>query len=252
MTAAGDQSTTLCQVCKREKRPDEVMPAELVGEPLVELIRLRCPNWSSAGFICLPDLNRLRMEYVEDVIEKEKGELSSLDEQVLQSIAEQTLLTENINLQFDHRRTLWDRGAEKAAEFFGSWGFLLSFGIVLVLWLAINGAQMLGHWFDPYPFDLLKLGLATVAAIQAPTILMTQNRQKAKDRLRAEQEYRVSLKAEMEIRHLNAKMDVLLTRWWPRLRTIERMQLELHAEIFKEHVSRTGPTTLGNSCGTGK
>jgi uncharacterized membrane protein len=228
----------LCQICKEEKRLSEVLPGELVRTPVVELIRKKYPEWSSKGFICLTDLNHFRTEYVQDVLEAEQGEMSALEQEVVRSLKEHELLAKNINLEFDRELTLGQRLADKVAEFGGSWSFIVSFGVILVVWIAINSIALIWR-FDPYPFILLNLVLSCIAALQAPVIMMSQNRQEAKDRLRAEHDYQINLKAELEIRHLNAKIDLLLTHQWHRLLEIQQIQTELIEELARKTSTKT-------------
>ena len=228
------QETVLCQICKEEKKPSQLWPGELVRDSLVETIRKKHPDWSSSGFICLADLNHFRAEYVQDVLEAEKDELSSLEAEVVRSLKEHELLSKNVNLEFDRELTFGERLADKVAEFGGSWRFIISFAVVLAVWIAINSLVLLWWPFDPYPFILLNLVLSALAALQAPIIMMSQNRQEAKDRLRGEHDYRVNLKAELEIRHLNGKIDQLLTHQWQRLLEIQRIQMELMEELVRK------------------
>jgi uncharacterized membrane protein len=229
--ARKQQETVICQICGKPKKLSEVIPAELVREPLVEIIRRTHPDWSSGGFICRADLDRFRTEYVREVLETGKGELSTLEEEVLKSLKEQELLSENINVEFEQKLTFSQRLSDKMAGSAGSWGFLITFGVVILLWIIINSALLIWRHFDPYPFILLNLVLSCLAAIQAPIILMSQNRQEARDRLRAEYDYRVNLKAELEIRHLHEKMDHLLKNQWQRLLEIQEIQTELMEEL---------------------
>ena len=137
----------------------------------------------------------------------------------------------DVDAAFDERRTFGQRVSDHIATFGGSWTFILSFFAFLVVWMAINVAIGLTQAFDPYPFILLNLVLSCLAAIQAPIIIMSQKRQEARDRLRAENDYRVNLKAELEIRHLHEKIDHLLTKQWERLAEIQQIQLELLQEL---------------------
>ena len=225
----------VCEICKRPQKPGNVVPAELVSGAVLELVRNACRTWSSSSFICLTDLNRFRAQYVEDILEIEKGELSALDQDVVESLKEQELLSTNINVEFDRELTFGERLADKVAEFGGSWRFIMAFAAILVVWIIINTAVLLARPFDPYPFILLNLVLSCLAAIQAPVIMMSQNRLEAKDRLRGEYDYRVNLKAELEIRHLNMKVDQLLTHQWQRLLEIQRIQTELMEELTRGH-----------------
>jgi uncharacterized membrane protein len=231
--ARKQQETVLCQICRKQKKLTEVMPAQLVREALVETIRKTYPDWSSSGFICISDLNQFRAEYVEDVLERDKGELSALEEQVVKSLKEQELLSSNINAEFDRKLTFGERLADRVADYGGSWRFISIFMGLFLVWIVINSIVLIQKPFDPYPFILLNLVLSCIAAIQAPVIMMSQNRQEAKDRLRSEYDYRVNLKAELEIRNLHEKIDHLLMNQWHRLLEIQEIQTELMEELAR-------------------
>ena len=220
-----------CQICQQQKKLNEVVPGELVPPRVVETILKAHANWFPQGFICLPDLNHFRGEYFEGLLATDKGEVSALETEVVRSLQEEgEFLSKNVNLEFDRQLTFGERVADRVAEFGGSWRFIILFAVLLVLWLSVNSAALLWSPFDPYPFILLNLVLSFLAALQAPIILMSQNRQEAKDRLRAEHDYAVNLKAELEIRHVTAKLDQLVTHQWQRLLDIQRLQLQLLQE----------------------
>jgi uncharacterized membrane protein len=221
----------VCQICGQKKDLSEVWPGELVRGEVQEAIKKKHPDWDSRGYICFQDLNHFRAEYVEDVLEEEAGEISTLQEEVLDSLKEHEILSKNINLEFEQELTPWEKLSDKVATFGGSWSFILGFGLTLVIWVTINTVALLRQPFDPYPYILLNLVLSCLAAVQAPVILMSQNRQEAKDRLRSEHDYQVNLKAELEIRHLNEKMDLLLNTQWRRLLEIQRIQMEVMEEL---------------------
>jgi len=226
--------TVRCQICGKQKKLSEVRPAAVVREPLVELIRKDYPDWSSEGYICLADLNRFREQYVSDVMVKGKGELTTLEQEVMKSLQEHEVLSRNVNEEFDRKLSFGERMADGLATAAGSWRFIIIFMVVLALWIAGNTLVLVSRPFDPYPFILLNLVLSCIAAIQAPVIMMSQNRQEAKDRLRSEYDYRVNLKAELEIRQLHEKMDHLLMTQWQRLLEIQEMQTELIAELCNQ------------------
>lgn len=228
MSVGGDTSAQkVCDICQRKFSQRDGVPLELVHRPVAELIQRKHPRTSPGGFICFEDLNRFRGEYIEDVLEQEKGELSTLETEVVRSFREQELVAANINAQFDCQVTTGEWVADRVAEFGGSWSFIICFGLVMAIWILSNTLVLVNRPFDPYPFILLNLVLSCLAALQAPVIMMSQNRQEAKDRLRAEHDYRVNLKAELEIRHLNAKIDMLLTHQWQQLLEIQRVQADL-------------------------
>ena len=207
------------------------MVAELIRPSLLEFIRKRLPSLDSKGLICLDDLGEFRKEYVKEVLEEEIGELSALDQEVIESLQQHEILSSDLSKQFERKLTFGERLSDHIAEFGGSWKFLITFGAVLLIWIAVNGVILVTHAFDPYPFILLNLVLSCLAAVQAPIIMMTQNRAEARDRLRAENDYKVNLKAELEIRHLHEKLDHLLRRQYNRLFEIQQIQIELLEEI---------------------
>ena len=170
----------------------------------------------------------------------DKGELSVLDEQVVKSLKEQELLSRNINVEYDRQRSLGEIMADRLADFGGSWLFIGIFCGILLIWIVMNSVVMLMKPFDPYPYIFLNLILSCLAAMQAPVILMSENRQAARDRMQAEQDYRINLKAELEIRHLHEKIDHLLMNQWQRLMEIQQIQMELMQELaHKKRRERT-------------
>lgn len=222
-----------CRICGKTKAQSMMMPAALIRNAITDQIRKEHPDWSAEGYICIADLNRFRMQYIQNLLESEKGELTSLDHEVIESLKQHETLASNINAEFEKDLTLGETLADKIAVFGGSWKFILVFGSVLFIWIIINTAVLLWKPFDPYPFILLNLILSCLAAIQAPVIMMSQNRQEAKDRLRSEHDYRVNLKAELEIRHLHEKIDHLMSHQWERLVEIQQIQIELMSEITR-------------------
>ena len=234
MTAGKNHESMTCQVCKTQKRASEMIPAGIVRRSITEKIKAACPDWSPNGYICVPDLNRFRGEYVEAAIKQDKGELTALEAQVVESLKAEELLAKNLNVEYEQQITLGEKLADKLADFGGSWRFIGIFGGVLFLWVAVNTALVLEKPFDPYPFIFLNLVLSCLAAIQAPVIMMSQNRQESKDRLRAEYDYRVNLKAELEIRHLHEKIDHLLMNQWQRLLEIQKIQTDLMEELSEK------------------
>jgi uncharacterized membrane protein len=233
----------VCQICHQPKDLNEVWPGELVRAGVLETIRKKYPDWDDHGYICLTDLNHFRGEYVEDVLEEETGQISALHEEVLESLKEHEILSRNINLEFEQELTVWERMSDKLAAIGGSWSFILGFAGVIGIWVVLNTIALLRQPFDPYPYILLNLVLSCLAAIQAPVIMMSQNRQDAKDRMRSEHDYQLNLKAELEIRHLNEKMDLLLTTQWRRLLEIQRIQMEVLEELVCEARQKTGKTS---------
>ena len=223
----------ICQICKKPKSPNNGMIAELIRPSLLEFIKKKVSDLDNKAFICFQDLGEFRKDYVKEVLEDEIGELSALDNEVIQSLEQHEILSADISKQFEKKLTFGERLSDHIAEFGGSWKFLITFGAVIFVWIGANAVLLATRAFDPYPFILLNLILSCLAAVQAPIIMMSQNRAEVRDRLRAENDYKVNLKAELEIRHLHEKIDHLLRRQYNRLFEIQQIQIELLQEISR-------------------
>lgn len=223
--------TRKCTVCGKFFSISDLTPGRFVRPLIADRIFADHPDWNPESYICHSDLGHYRSQYVENVLEQERGELSNLEHEVIESLRQHDVMTENLNTAIDETATLGQRMADQVASFGGSWRFILIFAGVLVVWIAINSVALFSKPFDPYPFILLNLVLSCIAAIQAPIIMMSQNRQNDKDRMKADNDYRVNLKAELEIRHLHSKLDLLLTHQWQRLLEIQQVQTDLLEEL---------------------
>jgi uncharacterized membrane protein len=157
--------------------------------------------------------------------------LTERDRRVIARVARRMHTARDVNRVFEARSTLGQRLADRVAVVGGSWGFILGFGVFLVCWAGLNVLVLAGHAFDPYPFVFLNLLLSMLAALQAPIIMMSQNRQAAKDRLDARLDYEVNLKAELEILALHEKLDGLREKAWGDLLALQQRQLALLDEI---------------------
>jgi uncharacterized membrane protein len=214
-----------CALTGRERSKKDLIRLDALRPTLTERIRADHPGLTDDALIDRQEINRYRNLLVEEMLRDEHGEFTELDRQVAESIANQDTIAENVEEDFLEHRTLGQRLSDGLASFGGSWTFLLSFGLFLVIWMAIATGE--AKSFDPYPFILLNLVLSCIAAIQAPIIMMSQKRQDAKDRLRSRNDYQVNLKAELEIRHLHEKLDHLIIKQWQRLAEIQQIQLEI-------------------------
>ncbi|MGO8761755.1 MAG: DUF1003 domain-containing protein [Desulfobaccales bacterium] len=224
-----------CQVCGKQFKIGEVIKGKLIEKSIAKLIHGKHPKWSSTGYICLADLNLFRTQYVTKVLKDASQEVFDLEKGMGKSLEEEELVARNINKEFEGSLTLGQRLADRLANFGGSWTFISIFMAMLIIWMGINTWILLARPFDPYPYILLNLVLSCLAAIQAPVILMSQNRQEARDRLHSEHDYEINVKAEIEIRKLHEKLDHLLMHQWQRLMEIQQLQVDLMDEI-----SRTG------------
>ena len=220
-----------CQVCHKTFAASAGTLGDLIRPSLLDFIQKKVPGFDPHGFICVNDLGTFRRDYVKEVLQDEVGELSALDQEVIDSLQEHEILSENIGKEFDQDLTFGERLSDRIASFGGSWTFIMIFGVVLFVWIVINTIVLATRAFDPYPFILMNLILSCLAALQAPIIMMSQNRAEARDRARAENDYKVNLKAELEIRHLHEKIDHLLRKQYNRLFEIQQIQIELLEEL---------------------
>lgn len=224
----------VCQICKRDETKTEIVAAIIVRPAVSELIKKSFPNWNAKGFICRDDLRKFRNQYLFKIMEDEKGELSSLEKDVINKLTEYETISVNIDNEFDSTLTFGEKLSDKIAAFGGSWNFIITFGLIIFLWIGINSYFLITQPFDPYPFILLNLILSTLAALQAPVIMMSQNRQETRDRKRSEEDYKINLKSELELRQLHQKVDHLLVQQWERMMGIQELQLEMLEELRKE------------------
>jgi uncharacterized membrane protein len=232
MTSRRDNGRTRrCNVCGRSFDRHALTAGAALREQVAELIKSENPCWATTSLICPADLSRYRARYIQGLLESEKGELTALESAVLESVREQQLLSTNVDAEFESEWSLGERLADRLADFGGSWTFLAAFAAFCMGWIGVNALLARGESFDPYPFILLNLLLSCLAAIQAPIIMMSQNRQDAKDRRRSMHDYQVNLKAELEIRHLHEKVDHLISNQWERLVQIQEIQLDMLAEL---------------------
>jgi uncharacterized membrane protein len=153
----------------------------------------------------------------QQLLDLDAGELKPHEKTVIERAVRRLAVSRNINLEFQQSSTFGNRLADRVAEIGGSWGFIIGFAVVIALWTLLNTVVLAVGAFDPYPFIFLNLMLSMLAAIQAPVIMMSQNRQAAKDRLAAAHDYEVNLKSEIEIAALHEKLDDIRTQYLAKL-----------------------------------
>ena len=229
-----DQEVVTCQICGEHKAQTDVVPAGSVRASIVGVIVKEHPGWLPEGYICYADLNRFRTEYVRDVLRKERDEYTSLEETPGYALNDKNHLPDNDYIEYEKELTLGEHLSDKIAGFAGSWSFIAVFAGLIFLWVALNTYVLLFRPFDPYPFILLNLVLSILTAIQAPIIIMSQNRQETRDRLHAERDFQVSIHTELEIHRLHKKIDHLLAGQGQRLLEIQNIQTELMEELARK------------------
>ena len=235
-TIESGNKRVVCALSGKEMARRKTVQLGSLRPSLIDRIRAEYPDVALDSPISISEIGRFRSRYVEEMLMQERGELSDLDRRVAESLEHHETIAENVEEEYEDQRTVGEKLSDRLASFGGSWAFLIFFAVFLFIWMAINIFVGEKAAFDAYPFILLNLILSTIAAVQAPIIMMSQRRVEEKDRLRSENDYKVNLKAELEIRHLHEKVDHLLTKQWERLIELQQLQLEVLQERGKKKV----------------
>lgn len=219
---------------KKLKNKEGYIKGGMIREPIFKLIKEANPGFTKGCYILQNEVDKYRKIHLENLIRLENRSFNKLDKEVIQAISNKNVISDNIENNLDKSLSYGQRIADKVADFGGSWTFIFSFGIFLILWMVINVWFLTKKPFDPYPFILLNLILSTLAAIQAPVIMMSQNRQEDKDRKRGESDYKINLKAELEIKLLHEKIDHLILSQNNRLLEMQEIQTDYLEEIMEK------------------
>lgn len=201
---------------------------------LMNLIQKDKPEFSSDKYLSISELSYYREKYISEYLVREIGELTELETTVITSLRDNSTLSDKIDGEELHNFTIGQKIADKVASFGGSWRFIIMFGVFLLVWIAFNAFWLANKGFDPYPFILLNLILSCIAAMQAPVIMMSQNRQEEKDRERAKKDYMINLKSELEIRILHEKIDHLIMHQQQELVEIQKVQIDMMNDILAQ------------------
>lgn len=212
----------------------EAIQLKNIRDGVFQLILTDYPTIQMENFISIDELDLYRGLYLKQLIEQEKDELADIDKDVMNAIQTNSILSENIQDEINSKLTFGQKLADQIAIFGGSWTFIISFFVFILIWIGINIWAVFFKPFDPYPFILLNLILSCLASIQAPIIMMSQNRQEQKDRTRAEHDYKINKKAELEINLLSEKIDHLLVHQNKKLLEIQAVQVDYLDDIMKQ------------------
>jgi uncharacterized membrane protein len=212
----------------------EKVSAKTIRHSILNLIQKDNPKFSHESNISLSELNKYREKAISNYLVKEVGELSELEKTVLTSVINNNTLTDKIDGDEKQILTVGQRIADKVASFGGSWTFIILFGVFILIWISINMFWLINKGFDPYPFILLNLILSCLAALQAPVIMMSQNRQEEKDRDRSKKDYMINLKSELEIRTLHEKIDHFIMDQQQELMELQKVQIDMMKDILKQ------------------
>jgi len=197
------------------------------------LAKGRADGWIETARVCRNCLSRGRHDLLVEQLEHERGQLSVVEREIASKAAHHLTLAEDIERDFEQSTTRGQRLADRVSEVGGSWGFVSGFLATIVLWVLLNVIVFHDRGFDPYPFILLNLLLSCLAAVQAPIIMMAQNRMSQRDRRQADQDFRINLKAEIEVATLHEKVDHLLHAQWNRMVELQQLQLDILQELAR-------------------
>ncbi|MFZ7116091.1 MAG: DUF1003 domain-containing protein [Bacteroidota bacterium] len=212
---------------------EEKVKVSTINAKIFDLIKRDYPGITENSCISVTELNDYRVKYISSYLLSETGELSELENTVIASVKNSELLVHSIE-ENEVKLTAAQKLADTVATFGGSWKFIISFGVFILLWISLNVIWFANAGYDPYPFILLNLILSCIAALQAPIIMMSQNRQEEKDRERAKKDYMINLKSELEIRMLHEKLDHLILHQQQELIEIQKVQIEMMGDIIKK------------------
>ena len=227
-------STFRSDISKIEYPLTEKVSARTIRHSVLNLIQKDHPHFTHDSSLSQSELSLYREKAISDYLVKELGELSELDKTVLDSLTGNTILTDKLDGESQQALTFGQRIADKVASFGGSWTFIISFGVFIALWISLNVFWLVNKGFDPYPFILLNLLLSCLAALQAPVIMMSQNRQEEKDRERAKKDYMINLKSELEIRTLHEKIDHFIMDQQQELLDLQKEQVNMMNDILQQ------------------
>jgi uncharacterized membrane protein len=216
----------------KEFLEEEKIVAGQLRFAILDLILKDHSNLLETDLISVNELNFYREKYISSFVSDNLDELGEMRDNVLQSLKEHSILSTKLELEEQSELTLGQRIADRVAEFGGSWTFILSFFGFLTIWIIANIFFLRSRTFDPYPFILLNLILSCIAALQAPVIMMSQNRQEQKDRERSKKDFMINMKAELEIRILHEKLDHLIMHQQQELIEIQKIQIDMMNEII--------------------
>lgn len=233
MSSSLPSANAQCVMTGESHPIDHMIRCDSLEPPLLSALAQTYSGPLKDAWISQQGMLRLRMRRVESDLESELGALTQQQREVMDALQEGRFLATDPLQDMEETLKPSQRLADKIAAFGGSWTFILSFLFVLAAWIVINSGLILARPFDPFPFILMNLILSCVAALQAPVIMMSQNRQESKDRARSEHDYQINLKAELEIRALREQMDRFTSHQWSGLLEIQRIQMEMLEAISK-------------------
>ena len=227
------KTTFISAITGKELPAKDSVSLKTLRNPILNLIKEEYPTIDTNLYITVGELNIYREKYISKYLQAEIHELTNLEKNVITSMNDDKSFVNKVADEVENR-TFGQRIADNVADFGGSWKFIIIFLSFIAIWIIANVMFLINKGFDPYPFILLNLILSCIAALQAPVIMMSQNRQEEKDRERAKKDYMINLKSELEIRMLHEKVDHLIMHQQEELIEIQKVQIEMMNDILEK------------------
>lgn len=205
-----------------------------LAQPISNAVKSDYPGAKVTSFICAHHLLKYRMSRVDSLINADLKQSQKINRKLTKALQNDNYEIRDVNEALQQSLTFGQKISDAVARFGGSWTFIFIFIVILIIWMIINGLALFGVHFDPYPYILLNLFLSCFSAIQAPIIMMSQNRAAERDRLHSENDFHVNLKSEHELRIIHAKLDHLTQNQLPHDLEVEKLQLQILGEVRSE------------------
>lgn len=227
------KTTFTSAITGKELSAKDSVSLKTLRNPILNIIKEEYPDVDTNLYITISELNTYKEKYNSKYLQVEIHELTNSEKSVITSMNDDKSFVNKVADEVENR-TVGQIVSDSVADFGGSWKFIIIFLSFIAIWIIANVLFLINKGFDPYPFILLNLILSCIAALQAPVIMMSQNRQEEKDRERAKKDYMINLKSELEIRMLHEKVDHLIIHQQEELIEIQKVQIEMMNKILEK------------------
>jgi uncharacterized membrane protein len=227
------QHQVICKISGKIISDDKASQGFTIRDELFDIIQRKCPDFTTEDWISEDELDKIKLQRIKEIIAQDKGYVGEIEAKIIDAVSHHDFMSRDFTEEEEESLTFGQKLADIVAEFGGSWKFIISFSGFIFLWIILNSFVLLSNAFDPHPFILLNLILSCVAALQAPVIMMSQNRAEEKDRKRAINDFKVGLKTEIEIRILDEKINHIINNQISHLHETLDVQNEMIAKILK-------------------
>lgn len=227
------QHQVICRISGKHISDDKASQGFTIRDELFDIIQRKCAEFTTEDWISDEELDKIKLQRIKEIVAQDKGQIGEIESKIVDAVSHHDFMSKDFTEEEEEMLTFGQKVADVVAEFGGSWKFILSFSGFIIVWIILNSFLLLTNAFDPHPFILLNLILSCVAALQAPLIMMSQNRAEEKDRKRAINDFKVGLKTEIEIRILDEKINHIINNQISHLHETLDVQNDMIAKILK-------------------